>query len=109
MKFYILSLACLLLLLLPTHAHASYWIKCEVVAKVIGAEGDIYKIKVLSGEVLDGHANKGSECLAEDVTYDIEIQGADIEEGGKVDLLYDHYNAMGPEGLVEGTTWTLSP
>ena len=102
MRFIILILA----LLLPTLAQASFFVTCDVEVTVIRLDGDNAVIKVTTVGKGEGHTEK---CPLEHNSEHIAlIQGAsDIEPGQSLKLDYEYYNAMGPEGFVEGHIWKL--
>lgn len=92
-------------------AKASFWISCNVHAKVAPANSDgLYPITVLSAKISDGHDKKGNPCMQNNIgkTLLVKIDG-DVPSGNNVRLKYDFYNDMTEKGVVNTETWSYSP
>ncbi len=103
----------LFLLCLPVNAaQASYWLECEVMAKVHkGASEDSYKVNVVSSHVMDGYEEFGSLCMEDKIgkTLIVNIAGELPSLDDAVRLKYNHYNGMGAEGPVASEKWAFWP
>lgn len=96
---------------LPQTAFASFWVECDVTADIEKSEQDgLYHITLRKAVVTDGHVSKGMPCF-EDKTgkvLHIKIEGENIPAGENIALHYRHYNAMGPNGVVNSETWAVA-
>jgi hypothetical protein len=94
---------------LPQTAQASFWVECDVTADVKKTDQDgLYHIIPQEAVVTDGHVAKGSACLADKKgeLLHVKIDGDKIPAGENIRLQYRHYNAMGPNDVVDSETWT---
>jgi hypothetical protein len=70
-------------------------------------------VRILSAKLLDGTVYKGVSRYKPGQEHDIPLAvpaGFDlsrIREGIEVEIRYDLYGGMGPEGFVESKEWTL--
>lgn len=102
--------ALLLLTLLPSSAHASFWLRCDVWADVSKAEqSKQYKVMVLRAEVVEGHMEAGSPCMGSYIGHSLTVHIPDenvpLGEGKK--LRYEYYNGRGEHGPITNETWSV--
>jgi len=93
---------------LVSTAHASFWIECEVSAVLTETEAEgKYNALIKKAVVTDGHDAKGGVCIKDLIgkNTEIEIEGTDIPVGESILLKYNFYNGMGPDGVVNVTSW----
>ena len=96
---------------MPQTAGASFWVECDVKADIEKAGQDgLHHITLREAVVTDGHASKGAPCFEDNTgkVLHIKIDGENIPDSGTVQLHYRHYNAMGPNGVVNSETWTVA-
>lgn len=110
MRCFVFTLS-FLVMLIPIHAHASFWLECAVYANVkLDPETEIYSAKILDGEVTDGHAKPGQPCVdnVKGKTIEIKIDG-NPPEGKNIRLKYNFYNGIGDDGVVNEESWAYWP
>lgn len=107
MRFVLVSL---LVMLLPTAAHASYWLRCEVLADVSKADRPkYYHVSVLRAEVVEGHMEKGSPCMPKHVgnTLTVMIPDQYVPLGERKKLRFEYYNGRGEQGeAINNESWS---
>lgn len=103
-------LASLLVILLPTAAHASYWLRCEVLADVAKADKPKhYHVSVLRAEVVEGHMKKGSPCIGSYIGHTLTVMMPDqyVPLGERKKLRFEYYNGLGAQGeQITNESWS---
>lgn len=99
----------LAVLLLPSTAQASYWLRCEVLADVAKSDKPkYYKVTVRRAEVTEGHMEPGSPCMGSYIGHTLTVFMADrhVPLGEGKTLRYEYYNGRGQDGVITNENWS---
>ena len=98
--------------MLPATAHASFWKECKVIVpgNITPNEDGFYKITPISHAVTNGHVKEGEPCFDDKLAnypLSVKIDGQKPEGQKTIALIYQFYNGMGSDGVVNEETWAF--
>lgn len=103
-------LASLLVMLLPTAAHASYWLRCDVWADVAKADKPKhYRVMVLRAEVVEGSMEPGSPCIGSYIGHTLTVPIPDryVPLGKRKKLRFEYFRGLGEQGVeITNESWS---